>query len=110
MGVSILSISLNQVRKSVSQYWEGEISQDTIIYIRDILEDVLTQISKEVVREIEERNYIREKVNLPVKKRIKASSIKMISVKVYKSVDDSKCSEVGQNNRDTTLQEADEVI
>lgn len=104
------SISLNSIRKSLSDKWDGEISRDACEYIRNQLVNALIDISERSSMEMQDINNIRKEVDLPEHKRITVPIVKMLEVKVYKRSPEFGPGEVGRNNKDTTLSEATEEV
>ena len=91
-----MSISINQVRKSTSLYWDGSIAEDLIIEIRDKVEKYQDNLIKEVIRDFQDYNDTRRFHGLSLLKRL-------ADTKIYKPMDDSEIGRLGVTNRHTNL-------
>lgn len=63
------------------------ISNECVIYVRDIIEDLIEEISKEAIIEFDCLNHNREKQNLRRLKRLNSWSIIKSTDKVLKNLD-----------------------
>lgn len=98
-----MSISINSVRKSASQYWDGSIEEDLLIEIRDRVEKYQDNLIKEVIREHQDYNKIRSFHHLSLLKKLSRQ-------KIYKPIDDSKVGENGEKPIAIHSSKADEVF
>jgi hypothetical protein len=87
--VSVLSISINSVRKSISLYYDGSIAEDLVIEIRDRVEKYQDNLIKECIKDFTKYNNIRRFHHLPTLKRLSQP-------KIYKEADDRKVGEIGE--------------
>ena len=86
--MSVLSISINQVRKSISLYWDESIAEDLVIEIRDEVQKHQDNLIKEVIKEFKEYNKIRRFHNLQPLRRLSQP-------KIYKQIDYIEGGEIG---------------
>ncbi len=98
-----MSISINQVRKSTSLYWDGSIKEDLLIEIKDRIDRYEVEVIKEVIKEFKRCNDFRRYHHLPLLR-------KLTRPKIYKQTDDSKIGENGEKPIAIHSSKADEVF
>ena len=64
-----------------------DICDDSVIYVRNIIENLIEEITKEAIIEFNELNDNREKQNLRRLKRLNSWSIKKAGEKILKEID-----------------------
>jgi hypothetical protein len=84
-----VSISINSVRKSISQYWDGSIAEDFLIEIRDEMNKYQDNLIKECIKDFTKYNNIRRFHHLPLLKRLSRQ-------KIYKQIDYIEDGEIGE--------------
>ena len=101
-------LPLKTVKKIMKQHWDGEISYDACVYVRDYVYDVICYIVEEGVSEFEDINNRREKHGLPRLKRLDKSSFEGVS-SIYSQqicID----GEIGQSNRELFCRKKEAVV
>lgn len=90
------------VKRILKNHHGGEVSEETIIYVRDILLIFTEYIAKQAVEEFHSMNSRRTKNGLSPLKRLNKTSFKIVWERLYKQFPDEKIGEVGKHN-DTLL-------
>ena len=104
-------IPLNTVKNIISDYWEGDISQECVNEVSGIISNFIDMLLQEGVNEFRDYNGRRRLQGLPELKRLQGSTFIKLSNQVFNQLPDFKLGEVGQHNIDTTFSEADiEVV
>jgi hypothetical protein len=101
-----MAISLRYIKGELKKKHEGEIAEDLVILIQNLLSNFLDKIGDEIMKEHNRINTLRGLHGLPIKRRIDKSSIGSIYISRRKSYK----SEQGESNKDTCLQEADKEV
>ena len=89
-----MSYSLRTTRSIIKKYYHGEISDETIIYLRNKLTEITKTIAAIALDEFNEKNKIRQDLSLKTKKRLDISSFKNITDKILKEINDKNTGEV----------------
>jgi len=89
---------LKPIKRILKKYYQGEISTDACIYIRDLLLDVTEYLANQGIKEFVEYNCRRQEHNLPVLKRLDKSVFIDISDKIFNAVRNNNIGEVGKCN------------
>lgn len=89
---------IKPVKKILKKHHNGEISEDTVIYVRDILLDFTNYFAKQAVEEFHTMNQRRVKNGLSPLKRLDRTSFKIVWERTYKQITDKKIGEVGNHN------------
>ena len=89
------------VKKILKEYVKGEVTHESVIYVKDLLEDISKLIATRSIKEFEEYNHLREIQKLPKLKRIPSSIYLRLCEGLYKCVVDFKLGAKGQHNRET---------
>ena len=99
--------ALKPIKKILKIYYDGEISDEAVIYIRDILLYITHFIGKEGVEEFKNNNIARTKQGLPPYKRLDVTAFKEVWGRFFKFLNDSKFGKVGQFNDELLCQDGD---
>jgi len=105
------TLPLKMVKRIMKEQWDGEISYDACVYVRDVLYDVLCDIIEFGVYEFEEVNNCRKQHGLPRLKRLDKSSFSGVSSLYSQYI--CNYGKIGQVNRDLLFcrkKEAVEVV
>jgi hypothetical protein len=97
------------VKRLLKQYVKRDVTHDGVIYVKQVLDDLLQQIGEESKKELEEINLVRKDSDLRETKRIGQSIFKNVLQRVLKRITDFKHEEGGQHNRETSFSQANEV-
>ncbi len=89
-----MPFSQRSVRSIIKKYCQGEISDETVIYIRDQLTKITKEITKEGMKNFKEKNNLRQKLGLKTKKRLDIISFKNITDSILKEITDENFGEV----------------
>ena len=104
-------IPLNTVKNIISDYWEGDISQECVENVSEIISNFIDMLIQEGVNEFKDYNGRRRLQGLPELKRLQGSTFIKLSDELFKPTPDFKLGEVGNYNRNTTFPtEAVEVV
>ena len=96
-------IPYNIVKEILKENVKEDICKESIIYVKEFLDDVLFKISKSIEKEHQISNKERMNYNLPRKKRIDKSILINLSDNQFKSTSYFLIGDVGQYNIDTML-------
>ena len=96
-------MSINSIRKSVSLFWDGSVTEDLLIEIKDRVEKYQDNLIKEVIKDFQAYNNIRRFHHLPTLKRLSRQ-------KIYKQIDYIEDGENGEKPIETHSSKADEVF
>ena len=103
-------ISKRLVKRILKEYWDGEISKDLCIFVKDYLDELTHKIIKELVAETQRENRLRQVQNLPEMKRIALSTFKSLLAKVNKQTSINLTGNIGELNKNTMLVEAEAEV
>ena len=105
-------IPLNTVKNIISEYWDGDISQECVNDVSEIISNFIDMLIRDGVKEFRDYNGRRRLQGLPELKRLQSSVFIKLSDELFNQPPDFKLGEVGQHNIDTTFStEADiEVV
>ena len=103
-------IPYRRMKRVLKQYIKGEVTHDSIICVRDALLGICKSIATDVIREFEEHNRLRQFHGLPKLKRIPTNLYIKVLQEHLSSPTRFNISELGQDNIDTSLQDANEVV
>ena len=97
-------IPFKLIRRKLKNHFDGEISEKSIRYVRELIDYILSEIAELSLIELQEHNRLRRIQHLPELKRISFSIMKKITIKVFKSSSVFIEGKVGDTpNRNTTL-------
>ena len=100
---SMESFPLKPIKKLLKNYYDGDISLESVIFTRDVLMIVTKYLAVEASKEFKERNKTRQIQGLPQLKRLDIISIKKIWERIKNQLNDNNIvDEVGKSN-DTLL-------
>jgi len=88
---------LKPIKRILKRYYQGEISTDTCIYVRDVLLNFTEYLAFEGVKEFGEYNQRRKMQGLPVLKRLDRSVFVDIGSKIFNRLRDYNIGKVGCN-------------
>ena len=89
---------IKPVKRILKKHHSGEISEETIIYVRDILLDFTAFITKQAVQEFHLMNQRRVTNGLSPLKRLDRISFKIVWERIFKQIEDKNLGEVGNHN------------
>jgi len=89
---------IKPIKRILKRYYQGEISIDTCIYVRDVLLNFTEYLAFEGVKEFGEYNQRRKMQGLPVLKRLDRSTFVNIGSKIFNLLMDINIGEVGECN------------
>jgi len=89
-----LTYSLRTTRAIIKKYYQGEISDETVIHLRNKLIDITQTIASIAVKKFNEKNKLRKNLGLKPKKRLDKTSFKNITDNILKDINDKNFSEV----------------
>jgi len=99
------------VKKLLKERIRGNVSHESVVFVRDYLQSILDMLADNSIVELEELNRLRQIQKLPKLKRYPVSIFINLSDELFNQPLDFKLGEVGQNNIDTTFStEAEEVF
>ena len=102
---------MNTVKNITSDYWGGDISQECINEVSEIISNFIDMLLQEGVKEFRDYNGRRKLQGLPELKRSQGFIFIKFADELFKPTPDFNIGEVGQNNIDTTFStEAEEVF
>jgi len=103
-------LPLKTVKRIMKEQWDGEISHDACVYVRDYVYDVICIIVVEGINKFEDVNYRRYQQGLPNLKRLDKSAF--LNVNSLYSQQISNSGEIGRSNKELFCrkQEAVEVV
>ena len=94
------------IKRILCQECGGQVSTESVEFIRHLLENQLKQICKEVIKRQEDENKLREFHGLRPKKRFDVSIFKLVSVEsINPQYSIIGVGEEGHRNRETSLSE-----
>ena len=99
--------SLKTIKRILKNYYQGEISGDVYVYIRDIIEEKLQRLINDGLKEFEEINNKRKKQGLPKFKRLNLSAF--INVKYLTSRQIRNNGIIGQSNSELLCREKEAI-
>jgi len=102
------TLPLKTVKRIMKEQWDGEISHDACVYVRDYVYDVICEIVEESVYEFEEINNRRVQHGLPSLKRLDRSSFQGVSSKYSQQICND--GEIGQSNRELFCRKKEAVV
>ena len=102
---------LNTVKNIISDYWDGDISQECVNNVNEIVSDFIDMLIQEGVKEFKDYNSRRKIQGLPELKRLQGSVFLKLSGEIFKQTPIEIFEEIGQHNVDTVFSKADvEVV
>ena len=90
------SFPLKPIKTIIKQQFKGEITAESVLYLRDILPIVICYLVKEAVKEHEKVNDIRIKRGFPERKRLNKISFKCVFERTFKLLEDEKAGNTGE--------------
>lgn len=86
---------LKPIRTILKEHHDGEVSEEAVIYVRDILLVVTAFLAEESVKDFNEMNRRRQEQGLPILKRLDRFAFKNVWERIYKQIVDKNIGEVG---------------
>ena len=86
---------LKPIRTILKEHHDGEVSEEAVIYVRDILLVVTAFLAEESVKDFNELNRRRQEQGLPILKRLDRFAFKNVWESIYKQILDKNIGEVG---------------
>jgi hypothetical protein len=90
---------IKPIKHILKNYYNGEISEDTCYYVRDILLKFTEILAKEAVKEFKNSNNVRQKYGIPKIKRLDKASFIEIWDRLFKIINIPNMGKVGKNNK-----------
>lgn len=87
--------ALKPIKTILKKHHDGEVSDDTVIYARDVLLVVTEFLAEESVKDFNEMNRRRQEQGLPILKRLDMFTLKNVFERFFKQVKDKNIGEVG---------------
>lgn len=106
----VKKLPLKLIRRTLKEYVKGEITQESIIYVRDILDNVLCQLGEDSIKELDKSNRLRQIQGLPKLKRYPVSVFIKLSDELFNQPPDFNDGDTGHYNSETVFSEANEVV
>ena len=104
-------IPLNTVKNIISDYWEGDISQECVNEVSGIISNFIDMLIREGVNEFKDYNGRRQLQGLPELKRLQGSVFLKLSDELFNQLPDFNIGETGLYNSETVFStEAVEVV
>jgi len=103
-------IPLNTVKNIISDYWEGDISQECINEVSEIISNFIDMLIREGVNEFKDYNGRRRLQGLPELKRLQSSVFIKFADELFKQTPDFYDGDTGLYNSETVFLEAVEVV
>jgi len=103
-------LPLKTIKRIIKEHWDGEITQECCVYVRDVLLDVIHSLAEESIIEFEEFNKRRKLQRLPALKRLDKTAF--TSANSIYSQQICNTGKIGQNNKELFCRkkEAVEVV
>ena len=99
-------IPLNTVKRILKEHIKGDVTQEGVIYVRDLIQDMLIQLADNSVVEQERTNGLREQLGIRKCKRIDKSIFINLSTQLFNKPSVELIDETGQQNIDTVFSKA----
>ena len=103
-------ISQNVVKEIIKEYVNNDLCKESIVYVKEFIDDTLKQISKSIEIEHLKTNQQRKYLCLKEHKRIHPSIIINVLENQFKSTSDFKDGDRGQYNIETLFSKANEEV
>ncbi len=104
-------LPLNSIRRSLKDCVNCDLTQESIVYVRDTIDNLLFQLGEDSIKELDELNRSRQIQRLPKLKRCPVTIFIKLLDELFKPTPDFNIGEVGNYNRNTTFPtEAIEVV
>lgn len=91
-------LPVKPIKRILKKFYEGEISDETCVYVRDLLLQFTELLAEEAVKEFQNNNIERLNRGLPQLKRLHKSSFIDIWDRFFKSLNVPNMGEVGKQN------------
>ena len=100
------SLPLKPIKRILKNYYDGDITLESVIFTRDVLMIVTKYLATEASKEFIERNKIRQIQGLPQLKRLDIIYIKTVGEKILNLINNQFTQdEVGESNRKLLYQD-----
>lgn len=86
---------LKPIKTILKKHHGGEVSDESVSYVRDILLVVTEFLAEESVKDFNEMNRRRQEQGLPILKRLDMFTLKNVFERFFKQVKDKNIGEVG---------------
>ena len=103
-------LPLKTIKRIIKEHWDGEITQECCVYVRDVLLDIIHSLAEESVKEFEDFNKRRKLQGLPILKRRDKAAFASANSKYSQQICNN--GKIGKNNRELFCRrkEAVEVV
>ena len=92
-----MSYPLKPIKKIIKNHHNGEISDEAVIYVKNILLDITELLALNAKNEFDELNTIRKKTGLKPLKRLEKNVLINVCNRFFKQINDKKSGKVGNN-------------
>ncbi len=104
-------VSRKEIRREIKKYWTAEVSQDCVVYLKDLCEKINSLVIEGAVNELNGINRIRARAKIPILKRIKVPYLRTFRDNLINSFNDFKMGRLGNiqsKDNNYSIQEARE--
>ena len=91
-------LPVKPIKRILKKYYGGEISDETCVYVRDLLLQFTELLAEEAVKEFENYNIMRLDQGLPPFKRLNSFVFREVRDRFFKSIGVVNMGEVGKQN------------
>lgn len=94
----VCEFPIKPIKRILKKYYNGDISMDACVYVRDVLLEFTEYLALEGVMEFEEYNGRRAIQGLPLLRRLDRTAFESTRSKVFNLLKDNNIGEVGECN------------
>ena len=95
----MVSLPLKPIKKILQHYHQGGVSVETVIFLRDVIYEIIDSLAQEAVKEFHKRNQARQLLGLPTLRRLDKTSIKIVGERILNQLNNKNIvDEVGKHN------------
>lgn len=92
---NMVRYALKPIKTILKKHHDGEVSDEAVVYVRDILLDFTEFLAEESVKDFNEMNQRRQEHGLPILKRLDRFTFKNVFERFFKQIKDKNIGEVG---------------
>jgi len=96
---------LKPVKMILKNHYRGEVSEEAVILVRDILLNLTDFLAEHAVKDFDKVNQKRQEQGLTQLKRLDKDSFKNVWERIYKQIVDKNIGEVGTSNESLLCQD-----
>ena len=102
----MVSLPLKPIKKIIQHYHQGGVSVETVIFLRDVIYEIIDSLAQEAEKEFRKRNQARLIQGLPTLRRLDKISIKIAGERILNQINDKNIvDEVGEYNKTLLCQD-----